>query len=108
MYITVGVLMTIWSAVWYYFLQARAEHAFDWKFFVCVGLFFSGLAIAIIGLLVGRIGQAAQHADVPVAQVTSATVQPVPATPAVQAAPAVPVQPATPAVPARTVPTSGS
>jgi hypothetical protein len=119
LYLTVGILMTIWSAVWYYFLNKREElPPYDWKYFVCIGLFFSGLAISIIGLLVGRIGKAAQNADIPVGQVTSATVQPtgtagqpIPAQP-VLAQPAIPVQPVAPApngpAPARTIPSTGS
>ena len=124
MYITVGVLMTIWAAVWYYFLNHREEVAYDWKYFVCIGLLLSGVSIAVIGLLVGRIGREAQHADIPVGQVTSATVQPtntdgqpLPAQPLAAAQPAVAVQPAVAAqpvapangpMPARTIPTSGS
>ncbi len=103
MYITVGILLTIWSSVWYYFLHHQDQAVSDWKYFVCYGLFFSGLALLTIGLLVGRIGREAQHADIPVGQMTSATVQPtntagqpVPPQP-VAAAPAV-------AVPARSVP----
>ncbi len=113
LYITVGVLLTIWSAVWYWFLNQRAEPAYDWKYFVCCGLFFSGLALGIIGILVGRIGRAAQHADVPVGQVTAATVQPtntagqpLPPAPPPAAPPAAP--PANGPAPARSVPTTGS
>jgi hypothetical protein len=115
-YITVGVLLAIWSAVWYYFLQRQDVVSYDWKYFVCIGLFFSGLALGIIGVLIGRIGKAAQHADIPVGQVTSATVQPtttsgqpVPAAPAAQPAPQTQPAPAvTVAAPPRTAPTSGS
>jgi hypothetical protein len=70
LFITVGVLMAIWSAVWYFFL-ARAELAPpQWKWYVCAGLFFSGLAIMVIGILVGRIGQEAKQADSTVGAVT--------------------------------------
>jgi hypothetical protein len=116
LYLTIGVLLTIWAAVWYWFLSHRGESVADWNYFVCAGMFFSGLALSVIGLLVGRIGRAAQHADVPVGQMTAATVQPtntagqpLPAAPPAAAQPAVPAVPAPngPA-PARTVPTTGS
>jgi hypothetical protein len=113
-YITVGVLLTIWAAVWYYFLKHQDVSSYNWRYFVCIGLFFSGLAIGIIGLLVGQIGRAAQHADVPVGQVTAATVQPtntagqtIPAASPAPAQPAPPTAGTSPA-PARTVPTTGS
>jgi hypothetical protein len=109
LYITVGVLLTIWSAVWYWFLRSR-EGVPDWEYFVCCGLFFSGLALGIIGVLVGRIGRAAQHADIPVGQVTAATVQPTNTSGQPVAPPtAQPVPAAMPvAAPNRTAPTSGS
>jgi len=110
MYITVGVLLTIWSAVWYYFLSHRELTSSDWRYFVCAGLFFSGLALMIIGLLVGRIGREAQHADIPVGQMTSATVQPTntagqPVPAPAQAAPMAAVPAPVAVAPARTVPT---
>jgi len=90
LFITVGVLMAIWSAVWYFFL-ARAELAPpEWKWYVCAGLFFSGVALTVIGILVGRIGREAKQADstvgavaqpqvvAPVAQVPTSPVQAVP------------------------------
>jgi hypothetical protein len=111
MYITVGILLAIWSAVWYYFLHHQEQPASDWKYFVCYGLFFSGLALLIIGILVGRIGRAAQHADIPVGQMTSATVEPTNTagqTVPPEAAPATPAATPAVAVPARSVPTTGS
>ncbi len=65
MYVTIGVLMMIWTGVWYY---ARHEH---WaensdataEKYICIGLFMSGLAVTVIGLLVGQIGGAAKQAD---------------------------------------------
>jgi hypothetical protein len=99
-YITIGTLLAIWGGVWYYFLrnEGPANPPATWQYYVCAGVFLSGIAIAIIGLLVGRIGQEAQNADTPIGKVTAAEVKPqgVPATaPAQPAAPvaAVPVQP---------------
>ncbi|MFO0927141.1 MAG: hypothetical protein U0736_08875 [Gemmataceae bacterium] len=101
LYITIGVLLTIWSSVWYYFLR-HAEYSTDnWRYYVCIGSLFSGIALLIIGLLLGRIGREAQRADVPIGYLPPAT------TPVVPAAPAAPVATAAPAPPAST-PATGS
>ena len=85
MFITVGTLGAIWAAVWYYFLRVNEEPSQSWRYFVCTGLFLSGLAVATIGILVGRIGREAQNADTPIGQVTAAAVKPVGAAAAVPA-----------------------
>lgn len=77
MFITLGTLAAIWAGVWYYYLRNAEVLTNDWRYFVCTGLFLSGVAVAIIGLLVGRIGQEAQNADAPIGEVTAAAVQPV-------------------------------
>src|SRR5262245_13211472 len=79
-YITVGSLAAIWGAVWLYFLRNEVDAA-RWQYYVATGVLLSGLALTIIGLLVGRIGQEAQNADVPIGQVTAAEVQPTDAPP---------------------------
>lgn len=109
MYITVGVLLTIWSSVWYYFLRNSEYPAANWRYYVCIGLLFSGIAVLIIGLLLGRIGREAQHADVPIGYMPPATTPVVPAAPvtAATAAPAAPVATAAPAPPVNQ-PTAGS
>ncbi len=76
-FITVGTLAAIWAGTWYYFLRLQEDTSpGDWRYFVCTGLFLSGVAVAIIGILVGRIGQSAQQADTPVGEVTAAAVKP--------------------------------
>ena len=87
--ITVGTLAAIWSAVWYFFLKTRDNSPQDWAYFVCAGSFFSGVALVIIGTLVGLIGRQARQADNPVAQVTPAA----PVVPSGSAVPVVPPQP---------------
>jgi hypothetical protein len=79
-YITVGSLAAIWGAIWLYFLRNEMDVA-RWQYYVSTGVLLSGIALTIIGILVGRIGQEAQHADVPVGQITAATVQPTDAAP---------------------------
>jgi hypothetical protein len=87
-YITVGSLVVIWSAIWFYYLRQSEVPAGDSRYYVCTGLFLSGIAVLVIGTLVGRIGQEGKSADVPVGEVTAAAVAPPPANGA-----AVPVQP---------------
>lgn len=96
LYITIGVLLTIWSSVWYYFLRDNATPTDSWRYYVCVGLLLSGVALFVIGILLGRIGREAQNADVPVGHL-------MPATPTVAATPAAPVAPETPVTPAAPV-----
>lgn len=97
LYITIGVLLTIWSSVWYYFLRDIATPTDSWRYYVCVGLLLSGVALFVIGILLGRIGREAQHADVPVGHL-------MPAAPTVPATPAAPVAPGTPAPVAQVAP----
>lgn len=65
MYVTIGVLMMIWTGVWYYAAHESwaQEDGQTWQKYLCIGLFLSGLAVTVIGLLVGQIGGAAKDAD---------------------------------------------
>lgn len=86
-YITVGTLAAIWGGIWLYFIRTEADVA-RWQYYVSTGVLLSGLALAVIGVLVGRIGAEAQHADVPVGpapQPAPAVQQPVVQQPAVAA-----------------------
>lgn len=58
-YITVGSLMTIWSAVWYFAFAPESRVAIG----LCAGLFFSGIAFLVIGFGIGRIARAAKRAE---------------------------------------------
>ena len=78
-YITAGTLIDVWTAV-YYFLIHRPEATrnpdggHDSSLFWLAGFFLTGLSLLVIGVLVGRIGQAAGKAEVaPTAAVPVAT-----------------------------------
>lgn len=58
-YITVGALMTIWSAVWYLALGPQSRLAIA----LCAGLFLSGVAFLVIGFSLGRIAREAKRAE---------------------------------------------
>lgn len=68
-YITAGTLIDVWTGV-YYFLIHRPEATrnpdagHDSSLFWLAGFFLTGLSLLVIGVLVGRIGQAAGKAEV--------------------------------------------
>jgi len=64
-YITVGAIMAVWAAVSYYFLQQHATPPESHSYFWCYGFFFTGLALLIIGITLGRIGRSARIAELP-------------------------------------------
>ena len=66
----------IWSGIWYYYMRHNAEAASDAKWYICTGLFLSGLAVLIIGILVGRIGKEGKNADVAAGTLTAAAAVP--------------------------------
>ncbi len=70
-FITIGVLMTIWSGVWY----SRSATATDTAKIVLTGLFLTGVAFLIIGFSVGYISRQARHAELPPSEVTGAVAQ---------------------------------
>jgi len=114
-YITVGAIMDVWSALWYIWMNRHPMQT-DTPYFWCYGFFLTGLALIIIGLAVGRIGRAAQHAEAPTDttdakahQAPQPVPQPMMQAPAPPAAvPAAPVAPVAPAVPAPPQPAPGS
>src|SRR5439155_8407548 len=77
-YITVGTLTMIWTALWYWRLHATNEPPppEGLQYLFCLGFFLTGAALVVIGLLVGRIGSEAKHADVPMGQINAAAVTP--------------------------------
>jgi hypothetical protein len=102
-YITIGALVVIWTAVWYIYLRNNPPENTDEShiprvFYVCAGLGVTGLVLIVIGLAVGRIGSSARQADLPHAVapppvITDKSGQPmavVPTSPPVAPAPALP------------------
>jgi len=72
LYITIGALLMVWTAVWYAYLR-NSEDTGRGSYYVCAGLFISGLILTGIGLAVGRIGQSAREADQTTAAIVPTT-----------------------------------
>ena len=88
-YITAGSLMVVWTACWWIF--NRPENRTGQLF--CVGFFFTGLVLLVIGFSLGRIGREARHAELPPKEVTPGS-----ARPAAPGQPVAPTQAVNPAV----------
>jgi len=70
-YITVGVLMDVWTTVSLIYYPPEST----WGKFLVVGFLITGAALLIIGLMLGQIGRAARHAELPPAEVTPAVAE---------------------------------
>jgi len=66
LYVTVGALMVVWTAVWFFYLNNNPPEG-RWVWYLCAGSLFTGLVLLVIGLGVGRLGREARQADNPVA-----------------------------------------
>lgn len=113
-YITVGALMDVWTAVWYFsFVRGSGHDISNTTWFWLLGLFLTGLTLIVLGLALGPIGQAARRAELPppeaahaeavVQQTAAANPPPVVGYPPPGLAPAQPAVPpaAAPAMPVR-------
>jgi len=63
-YITVGALMTVWSAIWYFYLS-RSGSDQRGLYFLCTGFLVTGLVLLTIGILIGPMGRWARKAELP-------------------------------------------
>lgn len=73
-YITIGAIMDVWSALWYFYMN-RHDTKSDGPYFWCYGFLLTGATLIVIGLALGRIGRAARHAEAP-ADTTNSNVAP--------------------------------
>ena len=67
-YITLGTIIDIWTIVAMVYYPPETS----WDKFWIVGFMVTGFALLVIGLLLGPIGRAARHAELPPSEVTSA------------------------------------
>jgi hypothetical protein len=63
-YVTAGALTMIWTGVWFLYM-AKYPPDTEIPYYFCGGLMATGLTVLILGLVVGRIGRSAQHAELP-------------------------------------------
>jgi hypothetical protein len=108
MYITIGVLLMVWSGIWWTYM-ARHPPSGDGVWFLCFGCLLSGAAFTVIGFIMGHVGRSARQADLPPTVSTTpmpGQIQPVPGQmpgtivpPAAAPAPVVPAQVAAPPQP---------
>jgi hypothetical protein len=68
-YITIGSLLLVWTAVWYWYLHVNPEGVQMRTWYICYGLLASGAVLLVIGLAVGQIGRQARHAELPPTEV---------------------------------------
>ena len=72
-YITAGTLIDVWTVVWYLaFGRGTPGGITDNTQFWLWGFFLTGLTLVVVGLLLGRIGQAARKAEMPPAEALAA------------------------------------
>lgn len=65
-YITVGAIMDVWTTVWYFvYIRGRTSPVQPQEWFWLAGLFFTGLTLIAIGMLLGPIGRSARRAELP-------------------------------------------
>ena len=64
-YITLGALIDVWSAIWYFWLLNRRDEVSDSTWFWCYGFLLTGLTLLIIGFAIGQIGRSARKAELP-------------------------------------------
>jgi len=77
MYITIGALMTVWSTIWYWYLN-RNSSANGASGFLCMGFLITGIVLLLIGFFLGPIARWSRHAEMPPTEVTPSAVQETP------------------------------
>ncbi|MFL5244234.1 MAG: hypothetical protein ACJ8FY_19185 [Gemmataceae bacterium] len=70
-YITVGALTDVWSAIWYAYLSNYPPGS-NATWYWCYGFLLTGLVLVVIGLAIGRIGRSARNAELPPEEATPA------------------------------------
>jgi hypothetical protein len=63
-YITLGALMTAWSAIWYFYLN-RVDSDRQGLFYLCTGFLVTGLVLLTIGISIGPLARQARKAELP-------------------------------------------
>lgn len=72
-YITLGAIMTVWSAIWYSYVHSHPESS--GQLYFCMGFLATGIVLLAIGFTLGPISRWARHAELPPSEVTPAAMQ---------------------------------
>ena len=72
-YITIGALLTAWSAIWFFYNQSNPGKGFVG--YMITGLLLTGIILLIIGFMIGPLSRAARQAELPPTEVTQPVVQ---------------------------------
>jgi hypothetical protein len=75
MYISVGSVMIVWSAIYYFYLNNHPPAQGDGPWYWCTGFLATGFTLLIIGLAVGWIGRSARQAEQPHALINTRDAQ---------------------------------
>jgi len=73
-YITLGAIMTVWSAIWYSYLRNHGSEN-SGQLYLCMGFLATGLVLLAIGFTLGPISRWSRHAELPPSEVTPAAMQ---------------------------------
>ena len=68
--------MAVWAAVSYIYLLNQELPTHHGSYYWCYGFFFTGLALLVIGILLGRISRAARAAELPPPAPSEPTAEP--------------------------------
>jgi hypothetical protein len=91
-YVTIGALLDVWTTVWYFAFRSPETPLSSGASFWLFGLFLTGLALIVIGLLLGPLGRSARKAELPPAAAVDAEAR-IDQTAAAHPNPVVPVAP---------------
>jgi ABC-type transport system involved in multi-copper enzyme maturation permease subunit len=73
-FITLGALLTVWSGLWFVYLQNNPP-AQKFIYYLDTGFLLSGLVFLAIGFFLGPVARMARQAELPPGEVTPTIVQ---------------------------------
>jgi hypothetical protein len=68
-FITLGALLTVWSGLWYVYLQNNPP-AHQFVHYLDAGFLLSGVVFLLIGIFLGPMARFARQAELPPSEVT--------------------------------------
>ena len=74
-YITLGALMTVWSAIWFYYLHNHSSGD-GVANYVCLGTLVTGLVLLVIGFGMGPVARWSRQAELPPPEAPAASPHP--------------------------------